>query len=153
MARFFQPQQWIAVGEYLLYIHGFLDEISPAPRGQAPTVATETIALVQGAVDRLVYVNVEYQNLTSDQTLSYRLNQWTVFDSEGYAYPAVSSSTAGLFTERGRPPLRDGALGPGTRVRGWMAFRVPYGCELERLQFISGFLTSKIADISLHRPS
>lgn len=153
MSHFLQPQQWIAVGEYLLYIHGFLDELSPPPRSQPAAVASETIALAQGAVDRLVYVNVEYQNLTSDQTLSYRLNQWTVFDSEGYAYQPLSGSTIGLFSERGRPALREGALGPGTRVRGWLAFRVPYRCELERLQFLTGFLTSKVADISLHQAS
>ncbi len=126
----FQAGERIQVGDYDIIVH---------------QITQEYVLNRDDEQERIVYANVEYHNNTQDKALSYRLNQWSLFDVEGYAYEYEISSY--LYQERDKQRLRESLLNPQTHVRGWVAFKVPQGVVLERLQFLTGFLAGQAADI------
>jgi hypothetical protein len=120
-------QQWLKVGNYEIYLHSITDE----KVGQ----------------DRIIYANVEYRN-NINETLSCRPSQWVLFDTDGYTYDTLGMTA--LFEDRGRAPLRgERFINPGMRVRGWLAFKVPASSVLERLQFLTGHLTTRTVEFIL----
>lgn len=122
-----QFQQWLKVGNYDIMVHQILEE----------------------KIDkqRYLFVNVEYRNNSSD-TLSCRRNQWILFDADGYSYDTESSPN--LYQKQERPPLGgERFINPGMRVRGWVAFKIPSAVVVERLQFLTGYLSTKTAEFFL----
>ncbi len=120
-------QQWLKVGKYEIFVHAVFEEKMESRR--------------------VVWADVAYRNNGTEQ-LSCRYSQWILFDSDGYTYDASSDSS--LFREKDRPPLGgERFITPGMRVRGWVAFVVRPQTTVERLQFITGHLTTKIAEFLL----
>lgn len=120
-------QQWLRVGKYEIFIHTAFEE------------KTET--------QRLFFADVAYRN-PSAETLSCRRSQWVLYDKEGYSYDAEGNNN--LFTPKERAPLGgERFITPGTRVRGWVVFIVPKSAQIERLQFLTGHLSTKIAEFLL----
>jgi hypothetical protein len=96
---------------------------------------------------RLFFADVAYRN-PSAETLSCRRSQWVLYDKEGYSYDAEGNNN--LFTPKERAPLGgERFITPGTRVRGWVAFIIPKSAQIERLQFLTGHLSTKIAEFLL----
>jgi DNA-directed RNA polymerase subunit RPC12/RpoP len=122
-----QLQQWLKVGEYEIFVHQIMEETTPK--------------------ERLLFVNLEYRN-TRHESLSCRRNQWVLFDAEGYTYdPATNTS---LLEARERPALTgERFINPGMRLRGWIVFKLPEHCIVDRLQFLTGFLGTKTAEFLL----
>jgi hypothetical protein len=93
---------------------------------------------------RVIYLNVEYRN-NGSETLSCRRSQWILFDAEGYTY---DSATATVYYEGHSRPALGGErfISPGMKVRGWVAFEIPPTAIIERVQFLTGHLTTKTAE-------
>lgn len=122
--------QWLRVGDYEICVHDVFEEP------------------VQD--ERVIYVNVAYRN-TSNKNLSCRRAQWVIFDVDGYTYDPESRNT--LLEPFGRPPLSgERVIAIGMRVRGWLAYKIPKGCTIERLQFLTGYVSSKITEFLLAQP-
>lgn len=153
----FSIQQWIAVGEYDVFVHAWVEASIPAPHAHdIPPEMTASSYRSNGVgpefpTIRVLYINVECRNRTRNKTLSCRRNQWYLFDAEGYSYEAESDNPR-LYQDQDRRFLGgERFLTPGTRVRGWLAFKLPENAVAERVQFITGFLGTKAADIALER--
>jgi hypothetical protein len=120
-------RQWLKVGRYEIFVHAVFEE--------------------QRELRRVVYAEVEYRNTGLEQ-LSCRRSQWVLFDSDGYSYDPKSESA--LFGGHDRPPLADERfMTSGMKVRGWIAFVIRTPARLERLQFLTGHLTTKTAEFLL----
>jgi hypothetical protein len=120
-------RQWLKVGPYEIFVHAIFEE----------------------PVDsrRVVYAEVEYRNSGLEQ-LSCRSSQWVLYDSEGYTYDTQSESA--LFAAQERPRLAgERFLTAGMKVRGWVAFVIRKPAVVERLQFLTGHLTTKTAEFLL----
>lgn len=60
--------------------------------------------------------------------------------------------TAPYYEARGRPALGGERFATsGMRVRGWVAFKIPDGIVLARLQFLTGHLETRTAEFTLNR--
>ena len=122
-------RDWIRVGNFDILLHEVVD------------------AWVSG--QRVIYINVEYWNRRSKETLSCRYNQWVLFDRENYSYEAISADRQ-LFEDQGRPFFgAERFLNRTMHARGWMAFKVPATAQIMRLQFLTGFLNTSTVDILL----
>jgi len=117
-----QLQQWLNVGDYKVFVHHILEE----------SINSE----------RIVYVNVHYHN-NSTTSLSCRRNQWVLYDIDAYPYDAITKSS--LFTDR-HPLGGERFISPNMQVRGWIAFKISQDTVIERLQFLTGFLSTKTAE-------
>ncbi len=124
-----QLQQWLRVGQYEILVHTIQDEN------------------VDG--QRLFYADVVYRN-NSEETLSCRRGQWVLFDKDGYTYdPAMLTA---FYEKRGRPALGgERFIVKGMLARGWVAFTIPPTAVLDRLQFLTGHLTTRTAEFLLNR--
>lgn len=122
-----QLRQWLRVGHHEIFVHTMLDE----------TIEKE----------RLISVDAEYRN-NSLEVLSCRRNQWVLYDSDAFSYDTISDGS--VLEKRTRPPIGgERIMPPGGRVRGWVAFKFPEPAKPERLQFLTGFLTTKTVDFLL----
>jgi hypothetical protein len=126
-------KEWIQVGDYDIFVHQIIVE--------------------KEVVDnkRLVYIEVEYANQRSAEELSCRVNQWVLYDSQGYSYEAKSSRN--LYENKNVQYLgSDRFLSQNMQLRGWLAFEIPENAILKRIQFITAFLGTKTADILVDEP-
>jgi len=122
-----QLQQWLKVGAYEIFLHNVQEE--------------------KVNEKRVIYLNVEYRN-SGSETLSCRRTQWILFDTEGYTYDSVT--TAVFYEGHSRPALSgERFISPGMKVRGWVAFEIPPTAMIERVQFLTGHLTTKTAEFLL----
>jgi hypothetical protein len=124
-----QFQQWLKVGSHEILVHQIFEE----------TIDKQ----------RYLFANVEYRNNSSD-TLSCRRSQWILFDADGYTYDTEGNSD--FFQKLERPALGgERFINPGLRVRGWIAFKIPAAAVIERLQFLTGYLSTKTAEFLLNQ--
>lgn len=152
--KLYQLLQWIKVDDYQIYIHDIREEYQLKSTGNITFV--ESVGLNQPPesvgseveAERLVYVDVEYFNPTRHKALSYRLNQWSLFDRQGYVYESEYPMSV-WFRDRGRPSLHENVLNPQTRARGWMVFKPARAANVDRLHFLTGFLSGHAVDIDL----
>ncbi len=121
-----QHQQWLAAGDYEVFVHEMFEE--------------------KVKEQRVFYANVEYRNPGSD-ILSCRHNQWVIFDRDGYGYD--SSWDSNLFKEHVPGLTGERFASPGMQVRAWVAFKVPSEVEIIRLQFITAFLSTRTIEFIL----
>lgn len=154
-------QQWVRVGDYEIFVHDVVEEhIAPKLKWdqyESPEMVlpdgTYLTTLPDAEDGRVMYVNVEYRNSTRDNTLSCRRNQWYLFDAEGYNYEAESTYSRDfvhLYENQNKRYLGgERLLNPQTRLRGWLAFKIPKEAVIERIQFITGFLGGKAADFAV----
>jgi hypothetical protein len=99
---------------------------------------------------RIILIDIEYQNKTDD-VLSCRSNQWVLFDIDGYTYSSFYNDPT-LFEDRRRPSLTGQRFAnPGGRLRGWLAFNVPNDVVIEKVQFLTAFLSTKTVEFTLQR--
>jgi predicted RNA-binding Zn-ribbon protein involved in translation (DUF1610 family) len=123
-----QIKQWLKVGEYEIYLH----------------------EIVQKQVDgqQIFAVNVEYRN-NGVETLSCRRSQWTLFDPEGYAYDNDQVDRNPHESLPGQMLGIQRIVTPGSKVRGWVTFKIPAATTIERLQFLTGNFSAKTAEYFL----
>ncbi|MFW5884945.1 MAG: DUF4352 domain-containing protein [Patescibacteria group bacterium] len=95
------------------------------------------------AGNKLVAIEVKYENNTSDKSLSYNPFDWKLYDSEGYSFDQG-------MTEDKEPELSSGTLNPGGKVRGWVTFETPEDSEKFKLQFTPDFWSSDNVEIQLY---
>jgi hypothetical protein len=93
-----------------------------------------------------VCVEVEYHN-QGLQPLPYRLSQWMLYDTRGYAYTFELINR--LYQGRELQKLPDGLLAPGKYARGLVAFRTPAGVRFDYLQFRPNATATEAADFPL----
>ncbi|MCI0396597.1 MAG: DUF4352 domain-containing protein [Chloroflexi bacterium] len=89
-----------------------------------PTRPSESYRYTEGM--RLVGVEIIVGNVSGEVVTINPLNA-TLVDAEGVAYPTE------LAAREGQLILID--LGPGERVRGWVAFKIPDGSVPESIQY------------------
>lgn len=120
-------KQWLRVGDYEICLH----------------------EIRQAQVDSQVVfaINVECRN-NSKQNLSFRGSQWTLYDADGYSYENKHAAHLpdGL---PGKPLGSERIIPPGSNIRGWVIFDLNPNAVIERLQFLTGYLTSKTAEYHL----
>jgi DNA-directed RNA polymerase subunit RPC12/RpoP len=121
-------KQWLKVGDYEICLH--------------------EIQTVQQDGLNIFAISVEYRN-NSKETLSCRRNQWTLFDPEGYAYDNDENDSKPYECLPGQMLGNHRILTPGSKVRGWVTFKLPTGTTVERLQFLTGNFSAKTAEYLL----
>ena len=144
---------WVKVGDYHVIIHELTQLLVPSRRqgAQPPPITLINGIVIEAApetYDRVVFINVEYRNRSRKASLSCRRNQWVLYDIDGYSYDA--SWNEQMYQQHG---LRyfggDRIVNPNTNARGWLGFIVPFDAPVLRVQFLTGFLGTKSADIYL----
>lgn len=135
--------EWVEVPPYHVAVHDARDGIVWDDSGAEPRTVRSVL--------------VEYANYT-DAPLSYRLAQWMLYDTEGYAYEAELRTA--LYAAEALRRLKEGVTLTGQSVKGWVAFEVPDQARLAYLQFRPGYLpTASLAFASMalalleHAPS
>ncbi len=93
--------------------------------------------------NKLVAVEVAYQNNTDDKTISYNPLDWNLFDGEGYSYEVS-------FMSSKEPSLNSGDLNPGSKVKGWITFEVQENSKDFKLQFVPNFWDNDNVEIKLY---
>lgn len=122
-------RDWLRVGDYEIFLH----ELSAEQDGD----------------QQVIYINIEYANSRSKSPLSCRRNQWLLFDQENYSYEAEGTSKT-LYEDKQRPYFGgERFLNLKMHARGWLAFKLPITARLKRLQFFTGFLSTRSIDIPL----
>jgi DNA-directed RNA polymerase subunit RPC12/RpoP len=122
-------RDWLRVGDYQIFLHEVVED--------------------QTDDQRVIYINIEYANPRSKSPLSCRRNQWLLFDQENYSYEPVGSSKP-LYEDQHRPYFGgERLLNLNMHARGWLAFIVPPTAQLKRLQFFTGYLSTRSVDILL----
>lgn len=129
-----QPGPWLRLGEYTVCVHDLIDGhvLDPAYRDTP--------------VERTICVEVAYRNDT-DAPLSYRLGQWMLYDTAGYAYEFEIRRY--LYQGRDARKLQEGVLAPGRQARGWVAFIVPEDASVDYIQFRPGHLSDTTLEIAV----
>jgi hypothetical protein len=148
----YQIGAWINVREYHFIVHEVrLDFVNKSePSAEVELFEDSGVIVLDEDTQRVFYVNVAYENRNWRKSFSYRLNQWSLFDTDGYTYqPELRYDY--LFKKRGLLPLVTGELNPNTRVRGWLAFILEPSAVVERIHFLTGFLSGKAVDILVPR--
>ncbi len=95
------------------------------------------------AGNRLVAVEVLYENNTADKSLNYNPFDWKLSDSDGYKYDMG-------ITDSREPRLSSGTLNPAGKVRGWITFEVPVAAKEFKLQFAPSMLSNDNAEVQLY---
>ncbi len=128
-SQIYSGREWLRVGEYEIFLHELLVE--------------------QEGDQQVVYINIEYANPRSTSPLNCRRNQWLLFDQENYSYEAEGTSKP-LYEDKKRPYFGgDRFLNIEMHARGWLAFKLPATARLKRVQFFTGFLSTRAIDIPL----
>ncbi|MBT7073793.1 MAG: hypothetical protein HN922_02665, partial [Anaerolineae bacterium] len=129
-------QKWIRVKEHEIYIHKVTERFF---------ISTKLSGKIK---ERILYVEVEYRNLSQEEEISCRRNQWLLFDQSGYSYEARTNRGAFKLYE-GKPYFKEQALGFGRNARGWFAFPVSEDAEIIILQFKTAYIGAKTADFGI----
>jgi hypothetical protein len=108
---------------------------------------TEQLYIHGQREERVVYAEVDYRNETDVESMSCRVNQWHLFDQNGYSYEAQSDlGNTYLYREK-RYFGSDRFIDPGMNARGWFAFTVPQDAKITVLQFLTKYVGTKTANI------
>jgi hypothetical protein len=130
-----RTEEWIQVGEYNIFVHQVIEQFHQKDQ----------------KIERVIYTEVEYRNQTEEESMSCRRNQWHLFAQDGYSYEAVSELSSSFLYRDRRYFGGERYINPGMNVRGWLAFPVPEKAKIMMLQFMTGFIGTKIADIDVEQ--
>jgi hypothetical protein len=83
---------------------------------------------------RLVAVQVELANVSSDDPMSVDITNAVVTDDKGIDYSAIAGGRDG--------EIKSEPLKKGERASGWLAFQVPKDASLKSLTYRIGLLTT-----------
>lgn len=83
---------------------------------------------------RLMAVQVELENVSSDDSMTVDVANAVVTDDKGIDYPA----TTGARDDE----IKSSDLKKGERANGWMAFQVPKDAKLKSITYRIGLLTT-----------
>lgn len=83
---------------------------------------------------RLVAVQVELDNVSSDDAMTVDIANAVVTDDKGIDYTAVAGARDG--------EIAAGELNQGEKASGWIAFRVPADANLQSVTYRIGILTT-----------
>jgi hypothetical protein len=86
------------------------------------------------AESRLMAVQVELENISSDDAMTVDVANAVVTDDKGIDYPALAGGRDG--------EIKSTDLKKGERASGWMAFQVPKDAKLKSVTYRIGLLTS-----------
>lgn len=149
----YRTGQWLKVGDYEVFVEDDVQQVLVANRMSKQKLPPQKF-LPDGMVtetgqenlERVIYINVVYRNRTAKKVMSCRRNQWVLYDDNGYSYDPESADRY-YDPQQFRYLGGDRAISPDTKLRGWLAFVVPFDAVLERVQFLDGFLGMKSAAI------
>lgn len=106
-----------------------------ALRALAVEDPAQAAASYQASPDtRLVAVQVELENVSSDDAMAVDVANAVVTDDKGIDYQAVAGGREG--------EVATGELKKGERAKGWIAFAVPKDSSLKSLTYRIGILTT-----------
>jgi hypothetical protein len=128
---------WFRVEGCALCVHDMRDELVFDSGLPTPTEVRSLRLLVE-------YVN------DSPEPLAYRLSQWRLYDRAGFSYEFELRNQ--FYAENAPHRLVEGLLGPGRRVRGWVAFQLPTRAEADYVQFMPSYSAKAIAEVALGFP-
>lgn len=153
--------QWIRVGDYAIFLHSVHEEYLANSQTVVAHYERPRLLNSQGGdlvwqdspednagKERVVYLNVEYANPTDTKSIKCGLSQWRVYDKESYGYEPEALSNW-LYKDNNKRQLVDSFVNPGLNLRGWVAFIVPKPADIGRVQFMSGHLSGKTADLTI----
>ena len=86
------------------------------------------------AESRLMAVQVELENVSSEDAMSVDVANASVTDDKGIDYPATAGGRDG--------EIKSADLKKGERANGWMAFQVPKDAKLKSITYRIGLLTT-----------
>ncbi|MBN1618471.1 DUF4352 domain-containing protein [Candidatus Dojkabacteria bacterium] len=121
----------IEFGDYIVEINTFED----------PYVETDEY-LQPDAGNKCVAFEVEIENSTSGDSLSYSDYDFTLYDSDGYSY-----DSSWLCTKE--PSLGTGEINAGKKVKGWVTFEVLEESEGFSVQYNPDWFSEENVEIEL----
>jgi hypothetical protein len=121
----FKAGEEVKLGDYVIKVNKIQDY----------TPSDEMFVAKDGM--KMVVIEVEYSNPTSDKQIHANPTDWSVSDNQGYSYDYGSSA------DTKEPALNDKTLNPGGKVKGWLTFEIPKANKLTKAQFTPG-LTDNI---------
>lgn len=86
------------------------------------------------AESRLMAVQVELENVSSDDAMTVDVANAVVTDDKGIDYPAIAGARDGEISSPD--------LAKGERASGWIAFQVPKDAKLKSVTYRIGLLTT-----------
>jgi Domain of unknown function (DUF4352) len=107
---------------------------------------TFTDATLAAGPIRCLCVEVLYQN-RGDQAITCNKAQWTLFDTDGYAYEFELINR--YYQQLADRTLLETTLAPGQRLRGWVAFKVPLTARQAYVQFRPNYGTEQRLTFSI----
>ena len=96
--------------------------------------ATPASGIEVEAGSRLLAVQVELENVSSDDPMTVDVVNAVVTDDKGIDYPATAGARDG--------EIKSSDLKKGERANGWMAFQVPKDAKLKSITYRIGLLTT-----------
>jgi len=130
--QLFKINDEIKLGDYVVSVIGKEDPYKAKNQFMQPK-----------AGNRLVAVEVVYQNNNKDKTLDYNQFDWKIFDSKGYNFESG-------MTDSKEPQLSSGTLNPSGKARGWVTFEVPDESKDFKIQFAPSFLSNENVEVQLY---
>ena len=121
-AEMYSLNHWVNADNYTICVHALKDMIVYDSGATTP------------AHVRSVRILVEYAN-HSNVSLKFRLSQWLLFDTEGFAYEFEIRNQ--FYEKDAVHKLKEGVMIPGQQVKGWVAFQLPKEAQLSHVQFQS----------------
>jgi hypothetical protein len=89
---------------------------------------------------KLIAIEVEYSNPTTDKQINSNPFDWSASDNEGYSYEYDPMMA--------KEPMLDGkTLNPGGKVKGWLTFKIPKANQLTKAQFKPGIMVMDNANV------
>jgi hypothetical protein len=113
----FKVGEEVQLGDYVIKVNK-MEDYTPSDNMLAPKDGM-----------KMVVIEVEYKNATTDKQLSANPLDWSASDNEGYSYDYGNS------TDTKEPSLNDKTLNPGGKVKGWLTFEIPKANKLVKAQF------------------
>jgi hypothetical protein len=122
----------VSVGGMEIIVHEVVDPLVPRDVAE-PTPGKRRVA-----------VDVEMRHGNGGGAISYDASKWRVYDVDGFAFEGTT-----LGGDAKEPKLVAGALTPGNKTRGWVTFEVTETSKLQRVEYLTGYLSANVASFRL----
>ena len=131
-------QEWLKIGSHSVCVRDLKDS----------TVYDDGILEPQHV--RSFRVLVSYEN-HSNEVVSVGLRQWSLFDSEGFAYEFELRNQfyQDFYSDDAPRKLKEGEIMPGQKIQGWVAFQPAIDAKVTHVTFRPTFTSNHMANIKL----
>lgn len=92
--------------------------------------------------NKLIAIEVEYYNPTTDKQINVNCWDWKVIDNENYSYDTG-------FLEPKEPYINTGTINPGGKLKGWITFEIPKTSIPKKVQFKPDLIDNANIEIAL----